>query len=810
MSYFSKYQGKKIDEAVFQATDKLPIRMSEVEKSISSLSKNKAEVGAVPKKISQLEDDVELSKTKQTVKDLGKDLDELAERVENMPAGGGGGDGGYSGAKLVSVHDDLTSIIPDDGEMYIVKYDNMPYGEDPNLISDAVFYRIKIGDGVTNLANLPVISNIQSGAGNGSLILVDPTYDNGDDGLEAPNNTADAQYAVSLGKYLKNSAKATVITGYSNTATEKAIRSFIGGSHNELDAPQSIIGGNQNKVFSDGISGSGLAIVLGTGHEYHGYASLMAGEECYLGSAASHTHLFGRGLKSNVPDQTVLGTYNVEDINALLIFGCGYSDSSRENAFIVRNNGKVEFAKDITISGKSFNPNDALVAKEFVQTLNNATKDSLVPYNLSVNIDGSYLFKPVDGYLKENDFNFKLNGYLGDTTVADGLSYTEYPPEGSNSTRQWATLGSTGNTSNSAGLYMHLFTDYMLMPLYTGNWVAFKVKIPEAGMYSVVADYWAMPKGSIVETYLMPLTEEVETEFAPDNEDTYGVCTSSGNGAITVREGAKKFDELTSVDGVESIGTLNTVGTKAKVAGKKIGAKELFKGEYVLLFREIGASNDCRNFALSNITLTKFEEYTDAIKVGETTLTESTLSDMLGHREELDDINGHLDTVESIAKGRATGYVFDTVADLDIWLEDETNVAQLVLGDNFYVRDIGVPDYWWDGQAKQPLETQKVDLTEYVKNTGYATRDKTGVVSVNSSWGINAGSSGGLFIVEASTGQIKNRSSAYCPITPNNLEYAVKSVGDGYYATEEQVGDISTALDSILAMQSSYIGGETE
>lgn len=68
---------------------------------------------------------------------------------------------------------------------------------------------------------------------------------------------------------------------------------------------------------------------------------------------------------------------------------------------------------------------------------------------------------------------------------------------------------------------------------------------------------------------------------------------------------------------------------------------------------------------------------------------------------------------EAIAKGRATGYVFDTVDDMNTWLADEGNVGNLVLGDNLYIRAKDVPDYWWDGSSAQELETQKVDLTEY-------------------------------------------------------------------------------------------------
>jgi hypothetical protein len=69
--------------------------------------------------------------------------------------------------------------------------------------------------------------------------------------------------------------------------------------------------------------------------------------------------------------------------------------------------------------------------------------------------------------------------------------------------------------------------------------------------------------------------------------------------------------------------------------------------------------------------------------------------------------------IELIAKGRATGYVFDTLDDMNAWLADESNVLNLVLGDNLYIRATDVPDYWWDGNAPQQLETQKVDLSDY-------------------------------------------------------------------------------------------------
>ena len=79
-------------------------------------------------------------------------------------------------------------------------------------------------------------------------------------------------------------------------------------------------------------------------------------------------------------------------------------------------------------------------------------------------------------------------------------------------------------------------------------------------------------------------------------------------------------------------------------------------------------------------------------------------------------------------------------------------------------------------------------------------------------YGFYRNDAGFLQIVSADEGQIDNRDwlSSNCPITPNNLDYAVKAVGDGYYAKAEDVGDVEAALDGIIAMQNELIGGAAE
>lgn len=69
-------------------------------------------------------------------------------------------------------------------------------------------------------------------------------------------------------------------------------------------------------------------------------------------------------------------------------------------------------------------------------------------------------------------------------------------------------------------------------------------------------------------------------------------------------------------------------------------------------------------------------------------------------------------------------------------------------------------------------------LTDYVKNTDYATNNKAGVVKVSSSLGIGCGyaSTGILNIMSATNEEIDKGKQLYKPIVPANLEYAVNSV----------------------------------
>jgi len=76
-----------------------------------------------------------------------------------------------------------------------------------------------------------------------------------------------------------------------------------------------------------------------------------------------------------------------------------------------------------------------------------------------------------------------------------------------------------------------------------------------------------------------------------------------------------------------------------------------------------------------------------------------------------------IDEAKAIAEGGARARVFADEAELDAWLAVRENTDTLNVGDNFYIIETDVPDYWWDGTRKQKLETGKVDLAQYYTKT---------------------------------------------------------------------------------------------
>lgn len=161
--------------------------------------------------------------------------------------------------------------------------------------------------------------------------------------------------------------------------------------------------------------------------------------------------------------------------------------------------------------------------------------------------------------------------------------------------------------------------------------------------------------------------------------------------------------------------------------------------------------------------------------------------------------------VESIAKGANQSLSFNNYSDMILTINN-TLQEQYNVGQNLMIVTLNVPDLWISGYSEEyipytyvtddylveelktsgsvqmgyyyisMLETQKVNLIDYVKNTDYATSSTVGLIKANSSQGFFISSTGDLSIVQATDNDIANRTNKYRPITANNLDPAVNSV----------------------------------
>ncbi|KAA6401443.1 MAG: hypothetical protein EZS28_003041 [Streblomastix strix] len=90
-----------------------------------------------------------------------------------------------------------------------------------------------------------------------------------------------------------------------------------------------------------------------------------------------------------------------------------------------------------------------------------------------------------------------------------------------------------------------------------------------------------------------------------------------------------------------------------------------------------------------------------------------------------------LQEVRNIATGKSKAYVFSTQEELNDWMAVHDNVAKLVIGDNLYIVDNEVTDYWWDRTDLKVLETELPDMSNVVTTLGAATGGGNAITDIS-------------------------------------------------------------------------------
>ena len=176
------------------------------------------------------------------------------------------------------------------------------------------------------------------------------------------------------------------------------------------------------------------------------------------------------------------------------------------------------------------------------------------------------------------------------------------------------------------------------------------------------------------------------------------------------------------------------------------------------------------------------------------------------------------DEALSHAKGATKAFVYDTYGDMIAEL-NQLSKEKLLVNYHIMIRTLNVPDLWVSDIAEEnieytytsdddlitdlvedgvvqvgyfvlsALETQKVELSEYVKKDDIATSKAVGLVRAVATYGIGVNSGNGILSVQrANNSQIDAREDTFRPIVPAYIDYAVmKALSDSKLEwTDEQ------------------------
>ncbi|KAA6391161.1 MAG: hypothetical protein EZS28_013312 [Streblomastix strix] len=90
-----------------------------------------------------------------------------------------------------------------------------------------------------------------------------------------------------------------------------------------------------------------------------------------------------------------------------------------------------------------------------------------------------------------------------------------------------------------------------------------------------------------------------------------------------------------------------------------------------------------------------------------------------------------LQEVRDIASGKSKGYVLATTDEMNTSMEDQENVAKLAIGDNLYIVNKVVINYWRNGSDFRALETELPDMSNIMTILGTATGGGNAIIDLS-------------------------------------------------------------------------------
>ncbi len=105
---------------------------------------------------------------------------------------------------------------------------------------------------------------------------------------------------------------------------------------------------------------------------------------------------------------------------------------------------------------------------------------------------------------------------MNEETFTKECKYQEY-----GIIRPWAMVAAKVSRPNSGGEYFQQNDRYLDLSTRPGEWVAFKVKVPKSGKYTVDVSGYTYATGGLAEIYMLPYNEDMTFADITENIDVY-------------------------------------------------------------------------------------------------------------------------------------------------------------------------------------------------------------------------------------------------------------------------------------------------
>lgn len=169
------------------------------------------------------------------------------------------------------------------------------------------------------------------------------------------------------------------------------------------------------------------------------------------------------------------------------------------------------------------------------------------------------------------------------------------------------------------------------------------------------------------------------------------LTNTSMENAVTAANQAKQFYEKTAI-----------IHSEASDAGEQVTSARDEAAELVQIAKTYAQSAENASDKAADVVMESIE-------------THNADSNLLAHPN----IIKLAEDAKNIALGKSASLCFETKAQLDQWIAGEyirsdlKTINDLKTGDNLYILELGVPDYWWDGETIQPLDAEHPQLSDY-------------------------------------------------------------------------------------------------